>query len=87
MLEKYLTHPADEFALLLRSTANVTPEELECFKKAEAYRYSKVCGQYVFNILLTGLQSRETLSCALNWMPTIHDYRAAESLISKLEPQ
>lgn len=61
MLEKYLTHPADEFAALLRSTANVTPEELECFKKSEAYRYSKVCRQSVFNVLLTGLRSPKTL--------------------------
>lgn len=55
MLEKYLTHPAHEFALLLRSTADVTAEALERFKKPEAYRYSKVCGWYVFNILLTDL--------------------------------
>ena len=87
MLEKYLTHSADEFALLLRSTPNVTPEDLECFKKAEAYRYSKVCRQYIFNILLTDLRSPGTLSCAHNWMPSIHDYRAAVSLISRLEPQ
>jgi len=61
MLEKYLTHPANEFARLLRSTPNVTPEALECFKKPEAYRYSKVCRRDAFNILLTGHRSPETL--------------------------